>query len=176
MPASWEEKSQTAGAMHSPTRGDAYKDILRDLENLGRRDLLLRIRRASRNAIAGIPEGLDEGRGPGAQIVRRLITLFGRGAGIDELTDDHLLSLAQEVAWGVRVAKAAESYLMKDGGGDSESCADRCRKKYDTCINGYGCDESQWICICCTPCALEYMGCVLGCSDPRVGFGGEFFA
>jgi hypothetical protein len=150
----------------------AYDDILREIESLGRRELEARVRRAARRALAAVPDGWDEHDGPGGKIVGRFSKLFEKGSATRRWSDDELLSYSQEVGWGVRVAQLFEQYLMNNGDTDPASCVAGCRKKYDACINDYGCDESGWICVCCIPCSLEYMGCVLGCSDPRKGLFG----
>jgi hypothetical protein len=64
--------------------------------------------------------------------------------------------------------KAKAVQLNNDGGGGGKTCVTRCRDEYNKCMDENDCEYS-FICICCSPCSLQYLGCMTNCAIPGGG-------
>ncbi|MCB9054959.1 MAG: hypothetical protein H6549_03785 [Chitinophagales bacterium] len=59
------------------------------------------------------------------------------------------------------------SWVFADGGNKDKTCATKCRDDYNKCMTENDCnydrDSVFGICLCCTPCSLQYAGCLARC-------------
>jgi hypothetical protein len=126
------------------------------------------LRRVSSSAKRAPREALSEAdvqsmAGPSAMLLQQVDSPLDAGRGASSFTDAQLASYVREVAWGKLAADmAAIAMRQKGGGGTGPTCATRCETEYDQCMDEHSC-TSSFLCICCIPCSLQYIGCMRKC-------------
>ena len=83
-----------------------------------------------------------------------------------------LTSFARELGWISTIAYIQNNLGLGNSDGGGKTCAGRCQDKYNNCMKERGCTKDGWICLCCTPCSLLYMGCITRCAlskGPGIG-------
>lgn len=93
----------------------------------------------------------------------RMRGLYEHAATARSWDDDDLADFAAELAGMAEAHEIIIVYLdEQDGGGQGGTTSADCRRLYDACVNtecGPGGDGGL-VCVCCTPCSLEYIGCM----------------
>ena len=144
------------------------EQLQREIEKLGQQAFRNELRSAAGKALTGFPAEVELQAiysTAERQILYRMRDLLERCQRVDDLKEPvALATLAVELGWATRVTDMYAAYLRRGPGG--RTCAGRCQSEYGQCTNEYNCDDSGWICICCTPCSLQYMGCVARCASP----------
>ena len=162
-----------------------HNDIGNSLEiearKIGKDEYLKKIRTAARSAGKELAySDSSEKMDPLAkQYVERVSSLLEFGSKLTEWDDEALARYLNEVAWAKFATDVVMSVMARDnsgGGGSGPTCVTRCATEYDQCVSENSCDTSGWICVCCMPCSLQYMGCVAKCSTVGGGFGGLVIA
>lgn len=147
-----------------------------EIDKLGQASLLRKIRTAAKKAYASLPDQEDIAKLK--PLSRRFIDRLGEtieaGMKAGDWNQDAIAHYASEVAWGGLLCDVAVSHLARDnsGGGAGPTCVTKCADEYHQCISENGCDTSDWACLCCVPCSLQYMGCVAMCTVRAGGFSG----
>lgn len=152
-----------------------------EVDRIGKREYFTKVRSAARGTLAQLPDIRETERLDPLfrRYVERLTVLMDEGMKLSEADEGNLARFAQEVAWAKLVADIAVAAIARrndGGGGTGPTCVTKCANEYDQCVSENGCDTSGWICVCCTPCSLQYMGCVARCALPVGGFGGVVIA
>lgn len=152
------------------------------IQKLGRKEFLRKVKSASKNAYKHLLDAdetkkLDD---VSTQYIERVTNIIEIGSRSSDWNDSQIIRYAQEVSWGKLSSDIAVSFLARDnpggGGGGGQTCVSRCAGEYDQCVSENGCDTSGWVCVCCVPCSLQYMGCVAKCVTVGGGFGGIVIA
>ena len=140
---------------------------------VGRREFNTQVQHAARKAMAGLPSAheVDRAHPSIRPMLGRICELAEASSRIHEIDDDQaLIALVSEIAWARQSMELVAALVASrpgggggGSGGGSVTCVTECQREYDQCINENSCDTSGWICFCCTPCSLQYMGCIAGC-------------
>lgn len=153
-----------------------------EAKKIGKDEYLKKIRTSARSAGKELAyTDSSEKMDPLArQYVERISGLLETGAKLTEWDEEALARYLNEVAWAKFATDLVSSVMARDnsgtGGGSGPTCVTKCANEYDQCISENSCDTSGWICVCCVPCSLQYMGCVAKCSMVGGGFGGVVIA
>lgn len=164
MPKYESRGSTTIGAQQA----DVAQLIQAEAERVGLQQILAEIERSARSALADLP-GTDEINklSPlGQRYIEQVSRLLELGSHAARWDEDELNAFVQEVAWGRLLVESTVAVYTRPGfggGGEGPTCVTLCQREYDRCINEHNCDEDSWICICCSACSLQYMGCVAKC-------------
>lgn len=86
----------------------------------------------------------------------------------------HLTRFVGEINWVKHIMDIQAAYL-DNGGGGGQTCVTQCANEYNQCVTENQCDTGGWVCLCCVPCSLQYMGCIGRCSIPGAGSSGGIF-
>ena len=163
-------------------RGDIGQLLQAEAQKIGKDEFLKKIRTAARNAGKELTysESSEKMDPLAMQYIERISGLMEQGAKLTEWDDEALARYLNDVAWAKFATDVVSSVMAKDnpgsGGGSGPTCVTKCANEYDQCISENSCDTSGWICVCCMPCSLQYMGCVAKCTVVRGGFGGIVIA
>jgi hypothetical protein len=139
------------------------KKAKEEVEKTGRQEYFKKIRSIASSFIAESPESdavvpldnLSQGYSD------RVAALLDRAANLADDDDEELTRLAQELSWA---KMTVEIIVARDNtGGTGVTCATGCAGEYDQCVGENGCETGGWVCICCVPCSIQYMGCMRRC-------------
>jgi hypothetical protein len=148
-----------------------------EIKRVGLQLYLRKVKSAARKALAQMPdeEEISKLDIVSKRYVEQVGALTERGLKATEWGEEELIQFAQELAWAQLTTSIASTIIAKDndggGGGSGKTCVTKCADEYNQCTAENGCDTGGWICICCSPCSLQYMGCVARC----VTFSGGIF-
>jgi hypothetical protein len=155
---------------------DEISQIQAEVQKLGRQDFFDRIQQAAREAICRLPtDGEIKKLDPlSLRYIEQIKEVISAGLTLSDQGDEELISFAREVAWAKLSSNIASNLIIAmdnngDGGGSGKTCVSQCADEYNKCVDENDCDTSGWICLCCTPCSLQYMACVARCC--RIGGG-----
>jgi hypothetical protein len=115
------------------------------------------------------------------KFVERVLVVITDALQTTRWSDAQLVEFAQALSWGTLSASLAAVAvgLKSEGGGNGgngKTCVTQCRDEYDNCMKENQCKKGGWICLCCAPCSLQYVGCVAKCVVKVGGFGGIVIA
>lgn len=153
-----------------------------EVRKLGGREFLRKVRSAAKNAISQLPDDyeIEKLDAVSRRYVERISAVIETGLKLTDWNDAELARFAQEVSWaklGSDIAATVMARMSSDGGGGSgPTCVTKCAQEYDQCVQENNCDTSGWVCICCVPCSLQYMGCIAKCTVGVGGLGGIVIA
>jgi len=148
------------------------EQLQHEIERHGRRELLGLIQRSARMALAKMVDEPKHLNTVGRRYLDQVSELLQRAASAKSWSNDELIAFAHEVAWAKLLTDADVIYRRASGSGTSDvTCVTACAQEYAQCLNENGCDANAWVCLCCVPCSLQYMGCVASCSLPGAGRG-----
>lgn len=150
-------------------------------QKIGKAEFLKQVRSAARTAGKQLADfdSMEKLDPLAKQYLSKVTDLIEYGTKLSEWDDEALARYIGEVAWAKFASDVVMSFMARDnsgGGGSGPTCVTKCANEYDQCISENGCDTSGWICVCCMPCSLQYMGCVARCAMVRGGFGGIVIA
>lgn len=152
-----------------------------EVQKVGRDEYLKKIRSAARSAgkLMADFDSMDRMEPLAKRYLTQVHELVEFGAKLSEWDDAAMARYAGEVAWA-KFATDLVAAMARDnsggGGGSGPTCVTRCADEYDQCVRENRCDTSGWVCVCCMPCSLQYMGCVAACTIRTGGFGGIVIA
>ena len=159
--------------VNAPTRQvtDVFQKIQAQVEKVGQRELLRQIQQSARAAVGNLPDDVEIGKLNviGRMVMTQFCNLIESGCNAAAWNTSQLASYVSEVAWAKRMADVNVVYMRNNGTGQEKTCAGNCLSESDKCIKEHVCDDSGWICICCIPCSLQYMGCVAKCTVSSSG-------
>ena len=155
--ASPKSQVQKAQTLTQSKRDEAQKAI--------QKGILGRIASSANNSLRKFPSpsqlrNVNTERRNYLEQVRKLLE---EGKSASKWNADQLGSFADRVA----SLKDKAVHLDNSGGGGGKTCVTSCKDEYNKCLEENDCEYS-FICICCVPCSLQYMGCIAGC----IGVGG----
>jgi hypothetical protein len=139
---------------------------------------LRKISSAARKTLSGTSKGKGYSHDCGAldetsqRFARRIDELLAEAVNAERWNDTQLAFFARDLGWAKLTADIGAIALRQGGGGGGGgTCVTRCAAEYNQCMLENGC-TSSFICLCCIPCSLQYMGCVAGCTMNAGGFAG----
>jgi hypothetical protein len=141
-------------------------EIRTEIERLGGDDFRRRVESASSQALSGSgavqpsPE-LNAVRREYMEQVQRLLE---EGQRFSRLSDTDVSRLVCEIQWAVLTSHAIIHLPVNGGGGGTGlGCAAQCEKDYNDCMRTLSCTRTSWLCLCCMPCSIQYLGCMVKC-------------
>ena len=160
---------------------DEASQFQAEVQKLGRREYLRKVKSAAKNAISQLPDDreIEKLDAVSRQYVERISSLIEAGLKLSDSDDAAIARFAHEVSWaklGTDIAATVMARMSGGGGGSGPTCVTSCADEYNQCVQENNCDTGGWICICCVPCSLQYMGCVAKCVTVGGGFGGVVIA
>lgn len=162
-----------AGAAISTGLGLSFET---EVVKVGRDEYLKKIRSAARSAgkVMADFDSMDKMEPLAKQYLSKVNELVEFGAKLTEWDDEAMARYASEVAWAKFATDVVVSMARDNSGtgGSGGTCVTRCADEYDQCVRENKCNTGGWICVCCMPCSLQYMGCVARCTMRGSGFGG----
>lgn len=153
-----------------------------ETQRIGKDEFLKKIRSAARSAGKELADfdSMERMDPLATQYLAKVTSLIEYGTKLNEWDEEALARYIGEVAWAKFASDVVMSFMARDnsgsGGGSGPTCVTKCANEYDQCISENRCDTSGWVCVCCMPCSLQYMGCVAKCTVVRGGFGGIVIA
>lgn len=159
---------------------DEASQIQEEVQKLGRREYLRKIKSAAKNALSQLPDNheIEKLDAVSREYVEKISSLIEAGLKLSDSDDATIARFAHEVSWaklGTDIAATVMARISNGGGGGGPTCVTRCANEYDKCMQENNC-TSSFFCICCVPCSLQYMGCVAKCVTVGGGFGGVVIA
>ena len=151
----------------------------KELEEAGLRTILSEIQSSARKAFAGLAEVDTESLNAfGQDYVDRVSHLLRQATDASSWDESRVGAFMGEIRWAKLVTDMQVAFMMRDndGGGGGGTCVTQCATEYDQCVTENGCDTSGWVCLCCAPCSLQYMGCVAKCTTGGLFSRGVFVA
>ncbi|MGJ7459026.1 hypothetical protein ACR80S_03345 [Halomonas sp. MA07-2] len=153
-----------------------------EIQKLGKREFVRHVRVAAKRAFASLPDESEVEKldAVSRQYIEGVSSLIETGLKWSDSDDAAIARFAQDLAWAKLSTDIAVSAMARKagdgGGGTGPTCVTQCAQEYDKCVSENGCDTSGWICLCCSPCSLQYMGCVARCVTVGGGIGGIVIA
>ncbi len=157
------------------TGTDVAGQMQGEIEKIGRQGYLRKVRSAARKALAQMPD--DEVTEKLDAVSKRYITqvsaLVESGLKAMDWGETELARFANDLAWAKLVLSVSGTIIDLDngGGGGGPTCVTQCASQYEQCVKENDCDTGGWLCLCCIPCSLQYMGCGWKCITAGGGFG-----
>lgn len=152
------------GGVLTPSRARA---VGTDIEKHIKDGVLGKIANSAKLAMKDWPNKLPDGlSNAGRRYLEQVHELLQDATQATSWNAPQLASFATEVAWVRLVSDLGVAYMKRGGGAglDEPTCVTKCANEYTKCIGENGCDDSGWVCLCCTPCSLQYSGCVASCT------------
>jgi hypothetical protein len=144
-----------------------FASLKSEFENAGKQSILRGIAAAGRKLLARLPDdpGFEKLVPEARLFLERVNILATEALNASEWSEARLAIFIREVGWARLTARFGSILLRNNGGGGSGSgptCPTQCETEYDKCMAEHRCTDS-FICLCCTPCSLLYLGCMAGC-------------
>jgi hypothetical protein len=155
-------------AMARKDRADAIDEAAQmqaEIQKLGKGEFLRDVRSAARNAISQLPDSSEVEKldSTSRQYFEQIAKVVEAGLGMSQWDDQEVTRFVRDVSWAQLCTGVAAIALQNTGGGPGgQTCPTDCENEYDKCMKEHDCTHS-FICICCVPCSLRYMGCMASC-------------
>jgi hypothetical protein len=166
-----EKENYMASPNNNPTPGLLVAEdsqLQAELKKIGKREFLEDVKSAAREALSDLPDDREiQKLDPvSRQYVERVSILIAASLRLTETDDAAIAQFAQDVSWAKLVTDIA-----KDNAPDKPS-ATVCKDEYQQCVEDHDCDTSGWVCVCCIPCSLRYIKCMMVRVVSEGGIGG----
>lgn len=168
------------GLFTAPSTVGVASQIETQAWEMGKEGLLKELRVAARQAYASLPDESELRilNATGQRVLGEFRRLIETALQTSDWSVDKLADFAGEVACARLVADVIVLHMQNNDNspGTGKTCAGQCLDEYNKCMKEHNCKDDSWICICCSPCSLQYMGCISACVLSFSSAGGGIFA